>query len=524
MQDEGLSKTSLERYAGIVWRRRYTALAMALAVLSICTWGSFLWPKTYETSATVTIEKSGLMNPLIPGGNVLATEERIRNVKNMITSRAIIEKVIKRLHPEAAAKNGAQYERLIKSFQNRLKVTVQGAGQRSPDLFTITYSGRDPREVLNTVDTIVKVFIAESVGNQRMDVFGAYDFIDDQLTEYKTKLEDSDKDIRAFREKNPSMIPQNEATIVGRIETFRTARVESEIKLKELQKKRENLQKQLSGEKELSIAFVSSDGSPSGRLTHLNNRLMVLMTKFTDDYPEVIKVRSEIDELQKEISQLTRAERANPGNADGSEMKALNPVYRQLKEELSKTATEIEILKVRLDELARQQHEERTILARMPKEQEEWSKLQRDRSAYQRVYDELIQKRESARVSKNLEISDKTTTFRVVDPPVMPKFPVSPNRIKLILIGLVLGTAVGAGVAVGLDRFDRSFKDEEALEKELQLPVLASVPSVITEADILAEARLDKKVFTAATAYLVLIGLVLVGEIIYRNIGFSAMD
>jgi hypothetical protein len=94
------------------------------------------------------------------------------------------------------------------------------------------------------------------------------------------------------------MIPQNETTILGRIENFQTARIDGQIRLKELQRKRESLQKQLSGEKELTVAFVSREGSPESRLNYLNNQLMLLMTKYTDDYPEVIKIKSEIEELK----------------------------------------------------------------------------------------------------------------------------------------------------------------------------------------------------------------------------------
>jgi hypothetical protein len=152
----------------------------------------------------------------------------------------------------------------------------------------------------------------------------------------------------------------------------------------------------------------------------------------------------------------------------------------------------------------------------MPREQEEWSRLQRDRNVYQRVYDDLLQKLENARVSKNLELADKSTTYRVVDPPLLPRIPIKPNRILLIIAGLALGIAAGVGVAVGLDYYDYSFKDEDALREGLNLPVLAAVPSVVTEEDVLAEAIMDKKVLTASAAYLSLIGLVLVAEILYR--------
>ncbi len=524
MLEEGASNFDINRYIALLWRKRYLVIAVALGVLSLFTWGSFFIPKVYESSATVFIEKSGLINPLIQGVGVSPTDERLRNIRTAITSRSLIESVIKKLNLDAKIKNAGQYDGIVTSIQKNLAVTVRGGigGERAePDMFMIAFQGNDPVLVRDIVDTVVDEFIAESIKFQRTDAVGAYDFINQQLAEYKKKLEDSDKAIREFREKNPHMIPQNETTIAGRIESFQNTRIDAEIRLKELTKKRESLQKQLSGEQELTVAFVSREGSPEARLNYLNNQLMLLMTKFTDDYPEVIKVKSEIEELNKQIASASKGGSAN--NVAGSETKALNPVYRQIKEELSRTDTEIESLKARLDEVVKQQNEGRAILGRMPKEQEEWSKLQRDRTVYQRVYDDLLQKLETARVSKNLELSDKTTSYRIVDKPLVPRIPIKPNRVMLILMGFALGIAAGAGAVISLDRIDSSLKDAGELQEGLGLKVLASVPSVVTEAEIIAERELDRKVLIASAVYLCIIGLVLTVEMLYRFMGITLL-
>ena len=518
--DDTTTDFDIKRYVGVLQRRRYMALAIALGVLTLFTIASFVWPKSYVAGTTVFIEKSSLINPLIQGVGVSSSmEDRLRNVRNGITSRNIIEKVVKKLGMDAAVKSPGQLDGLIAKIQKNLMVTVRTTGERETDLFTIFYQADNPMVVRSVVETLVNEYIEESVKFQRTDAIAAYDFIDSQLKEYKNKLEDSDKEIRAFREKNPNMIPQSETTIMGRIENFQTSRIEAQIRLKELLRKRDSLQKQLSGEKELTVAFVTSEGSPESRLNRLNNQFLVLLTKYTEDYPEVIKVKIEIEELKKQIAQATATNKS--GDHSGAETSALNPVYQQLREELAKTNTEIESLQGRVDELMRQQNEGRQVLGRMPKEQEEWSRLQRDRVVIQKIYDDLLQKLENARVSKNLELMDKGATMRVVDPPVTPRVPSKPDRVIFILLGMVCGVCAGGGVVIGLDYLDTSFKDEDALKDSLQLPVLASIPSIVTKEDVLAEAALDKKVFIGASAYVSIIGLVLLIEILYRYVGIS---
>jgi polysaccharide chain length determinant protein (PEP-CTERM system associated) len=507
----------LRRYWAIVLKRKYVALAVALAVLSVFTWGSFFLPKTYEASSTVFIERSSIIDPLLRGVGVSSsTDDHVRNLRNGITSRNIIEKVIRKLNLDVKDMSPAQYEGLIDGIRKKLRLTVAGR----TDVFTVSYTGGDPKIVQDMVNTLVSEYIGENLHMRKTEVYGAYEFIEKQLLEYKNKLEESDRGIREFRERNPQMVPQNEGAVATRLEGFQTSRIEAEIKLKELIMKRSNLQRQLSGEKELTVAFVTREGSPQARLNHLNNQLMLLTTKYTDKYPEVIKVKSEIEELKRQIAQAKDPHAENTG----SETAAMNPIYQQLKEELTRTDAEMESLRGRAAELLRQQHEAQSILGRMPKEQEEWVRLQRNRTVYQRIYDDLLQKLESARISKDLEVNEKAETFRVVDPATFPTLPVTPNRVKMILLGIFLGIVSGIGVVFAIDHLNRPFKDEDSLEARLKLPVLATIPRVLTESDLLFTKRQERKVFTAAGAYLFVIGLVLIGEFLYRYMGIKAIN
>ena len=521
MPEGGLPEFDIKRYAGILHRRRYAAIAVALAVVSLLTWGSVFWPKTYEASSTVFIERSSFINPLIKGVGVSGgIEERLKTLRNSITSRNIVEKVVKKLDLDSRAKRAAQYDALVEGMQKGLKVTVKGSrGEAEADLFTISYRGGNPRVVRDVVNTLVSEYIEENAKYRRTDAYGAVEFIQGQLNEYKGRLEESDRALREFRERHPHMIPQSETTLLGRLETFQTARIESEIRLKELLRKRESLRKQLSGEKELTVAFVTREGSPQARLDYLNNQLIVLMTRFTDKHPEIVKVKMEIEEMKKQIAQARESQKGSAG----SETAAMNPIYQQLKEDLAKTEAEIESLRARTSELARQRHEVQGTLGRMPKEQEEWSKLQRDRTVYQKIYDDLLQKLENARVSKDLEVTDKAATFRVIDPAILPHAPVRPDRVLLILAGIALGAASGIGVAFMLENLDNSYKDEESIESALKLPVLASIPRIITAEDVASERKRDRKVYSFAGAYCLVVLMVLAKEMLYKYMAIKVI-
>jgi polysaccharide chain length determinant protein (PEP-CTERM system associated) len=448
-------------------------------------------------------------------------EERLRTLNERVKSRNILERVIKKLDLDQAAQNDGQYEGLINNIRNGLNIDIKRQGRRGEmDFFIISYRGRDPKTVRDLVNTLVSEYIEESLGAKRKDAFGAYEFIDKQLLEYKKRLEQSDRAIRVFRERNPYMVPQSETAILQRIEDFQSSRIEAEIILKELLRKRDNLQQQLSGEKELTVAFVTRENSPQARLNYLQNQLMVLMAKYTENYPEVIKVKSEIEELKRRI---TETEDLDSDTLE-SETAGINPIYQQLKEELATTGAESEAVKARVGELMKQQQVAQGILGRMPKEQEEWTKLQRDRNVYQKIYDDLLEKLENARVSKDLEHTAKTASFRVVDPAVFPLMPISPNIVIIILIGLILCVGAAVGVVYGLENLVYTYKDEESIENRLKLPVLTTIPKIVSEVDNIFTKKLDRKVFSAAGIYLFVIILVLAKEFLYRYMGIRIIN
>ena len=507
----------IRHYIALIQKSKYVAIASGLLVISLFTWSSFLMPKVYEASSTVSIERESVINPLMQGigvSNIM--EDRLSNLKNEIKSRSMIEKVVKRLGIDSGINDPAEYEALINIIRQNLDVKVIGG----PNLVTISYQSNEPKMVFEMVNTITKEYIEGHRLSRKTDISEAYEFIQSQLLEYKNKLEESDGAVREFRERNPNLVPQSETALLGRLESFQSQKIEADIKTQELLRRRDNLQKQLSGEKELTVAIVTREGSPRARLNYLNNQLMLLMSKYTENYPEVIKVKHEIEELKRQIAQATDSRI----EGSGSETSTLNPIHQQLKEDLTRTDAEIESLRGRLAEISRQQQGAQKIFGRLPKEQEEWTKLQRDRNVYQQIYDQLLQKLEHARVSKDLELTEKGELFRIVDPAKMPLHPIKPNRIKMILLGLFFGLAAGIGVVFALDFFDHSFKDEDSIEASLKLPILATIPKIITEADEIASKSIERKVYIASGAYLFIIGLVFINEFIARYMGIKIIN
>ena len=120
----------------------------------------------------------------------------------------------------------------------------------------------------------------------------------------------------------------------------------------------------------------------------------------------------------------------------------------------------------------------------IPKQEEELARLTRDRTVNEDIYAMLLQRLETARISKQLESSENKTKFKIVEPARLPLKPTKPNKAKVSLFGLLVGGMVGVGSIYLMEYNDRSFKKAVDLKNMFNLPVLGSISKIITEHDI----------------------------------------
>jgi uncharacterized protein involved in exopolysaccharide biosynthesis len=104
------------------------------------------------------------------------------------------------------------------------------------------------------------------------------------------------------------------------------------------------------------------------------------------------------------------------------------------------------------------------LLRSIPEAKSNLARIEREKESQKEFYDSLVNRHSQAEVSKQIEVQDKATNFRIVDPAVTPKTPVSPNRAKIILIRIVAGLASGFGILMALTSSNRPF-DARRLRK-----------------------------------------------------------
>lgn len=514
-----VTQLEVKKYWRLIVSRRYIFIAASLVVLSAIIWGSYFMPKMYEAKSTVFIERSMIKN-LVQGIAVTPPmEDRLRIITYEMLSRSMLLKVITTMDLDATAKNQSQIEATVRDFQKNTKISVKGN-----DLFMVSYRGNEPKKVRDYVNTLISKYIEESTSSKREGASGANQFLVEQVNYYKKKIEEAEDALIKFRREKGIYFSVDERSVAATIQNYRSTADEVNMKIKELGAKGQKIKEQLAGEKPLTLALVSSSGEGTGgplagRLAQLEQKIPMLLTRYTENHPEVIKTKAEIEAIQKQIDEAKASglSKSNINSADNIEgTRAANPVYQQLKEDLFRTESDVNSLRAKMASLAGQAAKLEGDLRNVPEEKKALAALERNRDTYKGIYEQLLGRLGRAEVSKQMEVEDKGSSFRIVDPALLPIVPVSPDRLLFILFGIGGGIIAGIGIVLAMEYIDDSIKDMDTLKLHVGLPVLAVIPQIITDNDIEKKNRLDKKVYIASIAYISVICVIFVKELVDR--------
>lgn len=527
--EQNQTQFDIRLYLEMLLRHRWLCIAVFIAVSFATVMASYIMPQIYESSATILVEEDQVVNPLMRGLAITSdNNEKLRVFSQRVTTRANIDKVVKKLDMDVKIKSPQEYENLLATIQKKIEVKDLTMGKGGTMLFRIAYTDPDPKKAASVVKVLSDSYIEENLGGKREEAHSAVEFIQGQLETYRLKLEESEKNLKEFKEKHISDAPGAQNANLGRLDTTHTQLIETRLRLKELSLQKERLKEQLAAEKPMIVAFstpssVAGSGAGSSlqaRLSFLQQQLSSSMLKYTDKYPEVLRLKGEIEDIKGKIA---REKVAGGGatstdavdNAAG-ETTTLNPAYQRIKEDISKIEIDIISLKSREIELQKLMGALESRVASLPKEEQELAQLTRGYNVNNEIYQTLLRRLEEAKVSKDLEVTEKGKVFKIVDPPVVPTIPIKPDRVKLILMGLFLGVGAGFGVAFMLDFFDTSLKNRDDVLTYLKLPVLGAIPQIITEADVQERNRMNVVSLSVVGVYVALVGGILLREAFFR--------
>ncbi|MBZ6380003.1 hypothetical protein B5C34_14335 [Pacificimonas flava] len=465
-----------------VWRKRWWAVLVAWLVC-LMGWAFVATiPNSFRSSARILVETGSLLQSEM---GLRDSGRELEVVRQTLTSRLNLEKVLRRTELDAELENDAQIDAAISTISDGISVSSQ-----SGNLFTISYESSNPELTdqenadlaRDIVDNLLQIFMEENVTSNRDDINEAVRFFEDQLAQRERELEAAEQRRAEFEERYLGRLA-GEGNINDNVRAARNQLNDVQLQLEQATRSLYALQSQL-GSVPQALDQGSMDPIQSPARQRVNQMEQTLSDLYAagklDSHPDVILAKRQLERLREQAE----AEEAEM-RADGVGVRAptSNPVYVNLRSRVFDAQSQVAALRARRDRLQqdiadmeRRQQEQPGIAA-------EQAKLNRDYGVLRSQYDALLRSREEIRLQSDVQTQTQQVRFSVVDPPSQPREPSAPNRPLYLSVVLIAAFGAGLGISFLMSQLRGGFITAGQLEARYDTPVLGAVSEIVTDED-----------------------------------------
>jgi polysaccharide chain length determinant protein (PEP-CTERM system associated) len=444
----------------MLWKRRKWPALVVFAAGFAATLGFVTaLPNIYSATATVLVDKEASPSASVPGaaGDSFAIE--LDSVTEEVLSRARLQDLISRfnLYPDLRQRLSpdAMVARMRRDIQLDRKEGAQQWGRDPTFAFTISYQGWDPQTVAQVTNALTSSYVEESNNMHARQTATTASALRSQLAAIRQKLDSQEQQINGFRDTHIGELPEQQQANLVTLERLNTQlHLNSEDQIHAMER-REQLLKQ---------------GTDTGEasLPQLQQQLDSLRTRYTDKYPDIIRIKAQIASMKHGQDQTGDPGAGHAASSTGQQIQELDNEINSLKQDENRLRAQIAVYQSRIDNL--------------PIREEQLQSLTQGYVETKDVYSSLLKRYEETRLVE-APAGVQGSEYRIVDVAAPPRDPTAPNRMRLILMGLVLCLGLSAAAVVLAEQLDTSFHSLDELRAFTAVPILVSIPHIATAGD-----------------------------------------
>ena len=425
----GAVLTLLYDEARRIWYYRWLVVATMTVIIAAAAIYVLFLPDVYDASAHIYVDKEATLASATQGVSLAGDNSGIAVVEKTLLNDQNLDDVLKQVNPAA----NTMTPRALASATARLRSKIQVSPDQGDGFFEIRYADTNPVRAQTIVQLVVNRFISANIERSRRDLDQAGRFLDAQIATYETMMSDSQIKMADFRKQHPGFAATPLPPLTGQ-----------------------------------EIADVSTGGpyvatqAPAGaapqsqaladanqRVAALQSQLTNLRTQYTDQYPDVVSTRRQLDNAIAERSQAVSAAQAGAAAATTAAAPSTGRRTRRV---------------------VRHQ-----ALVASPELQSQWTDLARADEVLHINYEQLIARREATRMSQAAYGADSSDKYEVTRPAVVPMFPSGPNRSLYMTLAVLFAAVGGVGVAYLRGAVNGIFVSPREVEEAFRLPVVGTL-------------------------------------------------
>jgi succinoglycan biosynthesis transport protein ExoP len=549
------NSVSLQDYVKIFWRRKWwLVIPLMLGVVTgyaVC----FFIPPSYQSSTLILVELQkapiSYVTPTVPG----TVDDRLRTISQQISSRTNLSKIIKeynlykredvvstqrnnllgRMHDKVKqilVQYGLSREE-ISTPLNQDEVPEEIIDRMRKDIalkvigkeaFSVTYNGQNPDTVMRVTNTLALLFIEENLQTRERQAEGTSEFLASQLVEAERELQKQEHKLKEYQQQHRGAMPaQLEANLrtLDRLQRDLNALDDSikSVELTQAEARKNAAEERRIVQDRMLLQPTTSALPPQPlapklqappKLEALKQELARLRVTFNENYPDIVSIKKQIEELSNTAPQQpepstqsggpaprTIAElavlpspaaasipapaatkeavpSAREGRAQGTATAALPVINAAVERERA-------TLRARRERIIAQMQKLEEYVSATPANEEKLAELMRDHSISLKNYQSVLEKTLYVKISENLERKQQSEQFRILEPANFPTEPSRPNRPLGVGIGGALGGGLGVGLILLLNYFHPVLGKLEDIYEASGIPVLVIIPRYHTD-------------------------------------------
>lgn len=431
----------LKKLFSLMIEKKKIVIAIVVICTIIATIVAFVLPKSYQSTTLVRVKSGGSSMSgyaamaagfgIDTGGGSSGSPE---SYIELMKSREVLEPIITELDlPD----------------EDKEKLTVAGFAKKNlevtnikkTDLITIAAYGKTPEEAQMISQGVADNFLALMTKLNKEDNSTTLKFLDERIKIAKEEMETAENKLAAYQQEHKIYAPDEQAkAIITNLNTYDTTIAQLQAQSEGDSAKLAGVTSQLEQQNASLLEYNVSDNTNIGNIREsiVNKRveLVGLQQQFTDEHPDVIKAKEELNSLEKSLSDEI-------AKAVNSQSVTLSPVQSNLLKDKISTEVQISVNNASLEALKAKQAEAQENIATLSADSVEYMRLERNAKITGQVYTSLVQNYEQTRIQEAKDSMD----IQIIDAADLPKedMPAKPNKKLIVVIGFVLGIMISFG-------------------------------------------------------------------------------
>lgn len=565
-------RATLGEYLAALRRRRRLFLAMALVVMLITAAAAILWPPTYRATAIIQIARQEIPQDFVRSTITTFADQRVQMTSQRIQSTDNLKRIIDKfgLYQDELRRDGL--ERTVIKMREAIGLEMISAevvdprsGQPTMANIAFELSFDYPNALLasKVASQLMELYLSENRETRNRLASDTVEFLEAEADKLQRRMRELDDQLLRLETEHGQALPEFKDANISIMQRTESELLEIERQIDTVRERKVFIESQLA---QLDpVPLYDERGQPmlsrEERMRSLETAYAAALSRYTELHPTVLRLRRELESLRGQLGardrkvvleelQLVRTaletarekysdahpdvqmlrrmveavedeleQKAVPINLlPGDDVEPSNPAYVQLKVQLDAADVEIAGLQRTRDELRSKLQSYEDRLTATPGVAKAYRGLSRE---YQETLKQLAVTRTramEAQLAESLENSRKGERFSVVEPPRVPLDPIAPNRPAILVLGIILALASGAGAVAVAEASHSVLRGERAFARCLGEAPLVVIPIVSTSAE-LAEERLRRRnewLATAMGGFALMAGVLVMVHFYYR--------